>query len=414
MVTRKALPWLVLLLALPAARGQDEPKKDDKPPPTAKEQFTALVKDHAAERQKMVTEIGKLKGDERSELLQKYFGLGKEYAVKVYQLAEDHPTDPVAADAVFWVLANGAGSTVSQKAEAKVAALVAEQDLPPPRAFALKWEDDPYSSDLTEEFKKVLVGANPPRHDSHFPWECDQLDVTGVPFSVGGFYRANSYEHRAAEQLLKQLPTELGQRSLLIVSANTSPARRVLRSLCGAAPLIGQHLVAVTGDSIGFSTLYRDAGFAWNIRALPVPLVAFTHANPIAWDAEDTKEPFPLLPPNGTDDAYRNSELITQFIRTTFTTGPLPDADELATRLHQLDPPFFDEHGDRLAASGEYILWLQPLFEPNGPMGTPVLSGGELKIYHRNTKGWKQVGDSMKIGTNELGFMDGRGDRYVG
>jgi len=295
-----------------------------------------------------------------------------------------------------------------------VAALVAEQDLPPPRAFALKWEDDPYSSDLTEEFKKVLVGANPPRHDSHFPWECDQLDVTGVPFSVGGFYRANSYEHRAAEQLLKQLPTELGQRSLLIVSANTSPARRVLRSLCGAAPLIGQHLVAVTGDSIGFSTLYRDAGFAWNIRALPVPLVAFTHANPIAWDAEDTKEPFPLLPPNGTDDAYRNSELITQFIRTTFTTGPLPDADELATRLHQLDPPFFDEHGDRLAASGEYILWLQPLFEPNGPMGTPVLSGGELKIYHRNTKGWKQVGDSMKIGTNELGFMDGRGDRYVG
>ncbi len=126
MVTRKALPWLVLLLALPAARGQDEPKKDDKPPPTAKEQFTALVKDHAAERQKMVTEIGKLKGDERSELLQKYFGLGKEYAVKVYQLAEDHPTDPVAADAVFWVLANGAGSTVSQKAEAKVAALVAD------------------------------------------------------------------------------------------------------------------------------------------------------------------------------------------------------------------------------------------------------------------------------------------------
>lgn len=123
MVMRKALPWLVLLLALPAAHGRDEPKKDDKPPPTAKGQYDTLAKEYAEQTKTVLADARKAKGAERDKLYDKYDALGKEYADKFLKLAEDNPTDAVAADAVFWGLRNVQGG--DPKAEAKATALVA-------------------------------------------------------------------------------------------------------------------------------------------------------------------------------------------------------------------------------------------------------------------------------------------------
>ena len=103
---------LAVLLALPALRADDKPKEDTtlKSP---KERFDALVKEFSTKRSGLLEQIQKAKGEERKTLIQKYQGLGKDYAEKIYKLAEDNPKEPVATDAMFWVLQNGAGAVVN-------------------------------------------------------------------------------------------------------------------------------------------------------------------------------------------------------------------------------------------------------------------------------------------------------------
>jgi hypothetical protein len=120
--------WCALVLGLAVqAHGQDPPKDDKKP--TAKQQYDALVKEFNAARSKLVPQINKAKGEEQQKLLDEYMSYGKQYAEKFYKLAEDEPKDPAATDALFWVVQNGSGSPVHQKAAEKVATLVREMPL---------------------------------------------------------------------------------------------------------------------------------------------------------------------------------------------------------------------------------------------------------------------------------------------
>jgi hypothetical protein len=116
---------LALLLALPASRADDTPKEGKKDP-SGQEQYQALLKDFSTRQRDILTEARKVQGEEQQRLLQQYTGLGREFAEKFYKLAEDDPKGPAAADALFWVVQNGAGSPVFAKAADKVAALVGE------------------------------------------------------------------------------------------------------------------------------------------------------------------------------------------------------------------------------------------------------------------------------------------------
>jgi len=102
---------LVLMLALPASQG-----RDDKKPQSAKEQYAALMKDFSTQQREIVAEVQKAKGDEQQKLIQKYYGLGKDFAEKFYKLADDNPKDPVAPDALAWVVQNGGGTPFHEKA----------------------------------------------------------------------------------------------------------------------------------------------------------------------------------------------------------------------------------------------------------------------------------------------------------
>ncbi len=112
---------VVLLLALPASRG-DEPKKDSSP----KEQYSALLKEFSMKQREIISQVQKAQGPERDKLIQQYYDVGKSFADKFYKLAEDNPKSPVAADAVFWIVSNASGSKVYEKAAAKVNTLIAE------------------------------------------------------------------------------------------------------------------------------------------------------------------------------------------------------------------------------------------------------------------------------------------------
>src|SRR5262249_61671561 len=91
----------------------------------------------------------------------------------------------------------------------------------------------------------------------------------------------------AERELMDRIPPDLASppeaRSLLVLPAVTQPARRILRAFAADTPLIGQRLVAVTGDGVSFNTVFRDGDVVWPVRELSIPLVFFAHQNPVAW-----------------------------------------------------------------------------------------------------------------------------------
>lgn len=95
---------LVLLLALPAARADDKP--GDKPA-TPQEQYKALLKEHQDAMQAFNQEYSKAKTDEeRTKVIQEKYPKPDKIAAKFLALAEKNPKDPVAFDALSWILTN--------------------------------------------------------------------------------------------------------------------------------------------------------------------------------------------------------------------------------------------------------------------------------------------------------------------
>jgi hypothetical protein len=108
-----------LPLALPVWRGEAR-AQDEKEPPSPQKRYTALQKEFSAKQRELVPLINKAKGDERQQLVQKYLDVGNDFAEKFYKLAEEAPKDPVAVNALVWVLQNGVGSPVAAKAAARL------------------------------------------------------------------------------------------------------------------------------------------------------------------------------------------------------------------------------------------------------------------------------------------------------
>ena len=167
-------------------------------------------------------------------------------------------------------------------------------DAPPLAGFAIAWDDDDYSIDLSRQFRAEIARKS---DRPGGPWLGMVLDT--VPFSTGRLNRANAREAAVAEQILRQLPPP-GHRTVLVLPTVSAPARRTLRALIQGNPNIGRQLVAMTGDGIGVNTFFRDRDFAWPVRSLSIPVVLFTHADPFAWDEPGGPSPpkdYALTPP---------------------------------------------------------------------------------------------------------------------
>lgn len=247
-----------------------------------------------------------------------------------------------------------------------------------PAVTSFAWQDDPYSIDLSKQFHQAF-------HQPHRPHVVGER--RDIFYSVGGVYRPNRWEAEAAELLQRDLKDAALDRQILVLPAGPPQARRVLRSVVSSLPLAGRNLVAVTGDSIGFNHLYRDADFAWNVRAVPVPLIVFAHQNPVAWDRAAGS---PLRPPSGTDDVLLFRDLVRLMTDAALPSGGsmASSADVVAERLRRCDPPIFDAAGDRLGGRGEHVIVVRPQFlDP----GTPVLVDARMEVWARATDGWKPI-----------------------
>jgi hypothetical protein len=230
------------------------------------------------------------------------------------------------------------------------------------------------------------------------------IESTALPFSVGRYSRPNPYEAQVVDHILANLPRR-GERTLVVLPTVTAPARRVLSALAQGNPGAARRLVAITGDGIPVNALFRDGEFAWPVRAIPVPLVLFTHTDPLDWDEPGEQVPphgYALHPPVKPGDVKNSTEDIRLFtlIGAVVARGAFPDRpdggdgapgrlvpgpDALADAFRALDPPFFDPAGNRLAGSGEFVVVLRPTPRVEGLLTYP---DAVLDAYTRGTGEW--------------------------
>src|SRR6266446_3778942 len=111
---------LVLVLALPALRADDEPKdKAKEKPPLATEQYQALLKEAQEAQQAFMTALREAKTqEERSKVMQEQ-NPTTALAPKFVALAEKYPKDSVALDALIWVMTDRFGGSGNKEARAK-------------------------------------------------------------------------------------------------------------------------------------------------------------------------------------------------------------------------------------------------------------------------------------------------------
>jgi hypothetical protein len=319
-------------------------------------------------------------------------------ADEVYRAADSYPAGYVPPELIkLYDRSFRFCFTNKQMAEAVTDFVFTDPDLKPGPApaagagalpgFAIAWEDDDYSVDLTRQFRhEIGKRAERPERPGE-PWLGMVLDT--VPYSVGRLNRANAREAAVVGQILKQLPPP-GSRTVLVIPTVSAPARRTLRALVQGNPAVGRQLVAMTGDGISVNTFFRDRDFAWPVRSIPVPVVLFTHADPFAWDRPDGRPPpadYGLVPPapgtvrSSTEDIQHFTRLARLAAGGLFPEGSgeiVHGPDGLAASLRATG--FFDADGNRKRGTGEHVVVLRPA--ANGAHGVNGVEG-VLEVYVR-------------------------------
>ncbi|HKB02680.1 MAG TPA: hypothetical protein VKD90_10700, partial [Gemmataceae bacterium] len=245
---------------------------------------------------------------------------------------------------------------------------------PEARAYVLAWQDDPYSVDLAEQFDlRFRERKDPPR---------TVLDP--IAYSVGTFADPNPAEQEVMARILPDLASHPDDRALLVLPAVTQPARRAIRAFAADSPLIGQRLVAVTGDGVSFNTVFRDADVAWPVQELSIPLVFFAHQDPVAWDSETGEG---LDRRSATDDVLLFADMIRVIAEAIYIGDKVKHADKLMAKLKAQQPGFYTPDGERRTGEGEYIVVLRPHFGEGGR----VLREATYEVFKREGGQWKLV-----------------------
>ena len=288
---------------------------------------------------------------------------------------------------------------------------------PQPHPFLVhivEWMDDPYSRDLAFQFRSLFALPEGPILPSN---------SLSVPYSVGGFSTPNPREAQVVRKLIDVIPPYPDERFLLILPAADKPVRRVLRSLALSAPREVGNFVVVTGDSIPFTTLYRDRHINWNIQELPFPLVAFCHHNPVAWGEPGPKDPNAPDHPEqhyqiGTDEELLNADIVKLLLEAGFRVDPPPrrttsalvmpkaeeptvgppvppslvnNADDLNAEVKQRRTGYFDPDGNRRGGSGEYVVCLRPQLQAGRVMPVATVEVWKRQTFRPGLASWQQI-----------------------
>ncbi len=215
----------------------------DKKPPTAREKCDKLVRTFAADQFKFIKEFSVAKGTDRDKLTEKFQGLHKEYADKFYQLAEENPKDPVAADALFLIV-QIAGSHA--KADEKVAALIATMPLPELNGKLQQVQVSWSATLLAAVVKRAEAAENDPLVIDLLAFVASKRVVPGVEATIqkATTLLVEKYpNHPALERVCKTLASggsDTEKTLKRIVEMATSPKVKALAVLALGQNLSGQ------------------------------------------------------------------------------------------------------------------------------------------------------------------------------
>src|SRR5229473_6032150 len=116
--------FLVLALAVPALGTEEKPAGKLTP---AAEQYQALVKAHQDAMQAYSEALGKAKTyEERMKVFEEVYPKPEKLAPRFLELAEKYPQDPVAFDALTWIVVNCVRSPARIPARAKAVAILSK------------------------------------------------------------------------------------------------------------------------------------------------------------------------------------------------------------------------------------------------------------------------------------------------
>jgi hypothetical protein len=266
--------------------------------------------------------------------------------------------------------------------------------------YFVGWQDNSYSLDLVVRFgealpRLALAPVTDERPNRELFW------YQTITHSIGGFSRPSAEEIAAAEALLDELDRRPGQQqALLVLPANSWPARRFLHALARAAPSACRRVVIVNGDAIDFNTVYRDGCLMWPIQDLPFQLVFFCHRNPIdAAAGFRTASPGELVEQDltatsaadtGTYDLLLYADVVAAVTEAAFHEGRLHNDVNAFDR--NLRATRFDAKGNRLDKTGEHVVILQP-----ERSGQRVLPYARLRVYGRSTTGWQLQRPELRL-----------------
>lgn len=148
----------LLLLGGPALRADDPPAKPDKPP-TPAEQFKALQKENLEAQQAFQKKLREAKPDERAKLFEQ--NPVRELAPKFLGLAEKHPKDPVALDALIWVMQNTSRPGESRELRAKAVEAIVRDHIASPKLAAV-CQNMAFGFDRANDaFLKAVIAKSP-------------------------------------------------------------------------------------------------------------------------------------------------------------------------------------------------------------------------------------------------------------
>jgi hypothetical protein len=109
---------LVLLLATPALWAEDKPKDKDKPA-TPAEQYQALLKEYQEAMKAFQDLLKDAKTPEEQQKLIAEKAPKQKFTPKFLELAEKNPKDPIALDALLWVMEDDFGPAGAKDGKAK-------------------------------------------------------------------------------------------------------------------------------------------------------------------------------------------------------------------------------------------------------------------------------------------------------
>ncbi|HYV38581.1 MAG TPA: hypothetical protein VE988_23050 [Gemmataceae bacterium] len=251
--------------------------------------------------------------------------------------------------------------------------------------YTLRWDDDSFSADLADRFDEVFLAKFPNGQASDFH----------IEYSGGDFFQPNPREAFVVGQILPELKEYHKLRQFMLLPADADRARRFLRTVVRRSdPADLKNLIVMTGDSLGFNTIFRDRNVSWNIQDLPVPLVMFSHRNPVS--KEVGFDEASASGGTGTEDLLLYRDILETVLLTAYQGQKLTaSSDDLIRGLRELcwsngrvqrmskndktTPLFNPGDGNRSDGTGEHIIVLLPDLGRGVPQATIAVWNLESK-----------------------------------